>query len=95
MKRLLLIAVIGIALAGIAGLTGCCAQHNCTSDGTTGGLLSHCPVCQGGGGGCGCGLCQPQVQPGTAPVTGAVSYPYYTLHGPRDYLSPAPQSIGP
>ena len=26
---------------------------------------------------------------------GAVSYPYYTLRGPRDYLETHPQSIGP
>jgi hypothetical protein len=26
---------------------------------------------------------------------GTVSYPYYTLRGPRDFLETHPQSIGP
>jgi len=29
------------------------------------------------------------------PLTGAVTYPYYTTRGPRDYLNPLPPSIGP
>lgn len=33
------------------------------------------------------------VNPG--PPMGAVAYPYYTLHGPRDFLARCPRSIGP
>jgi hypothetical protein len=48
-----------------------------------------------------CGKCrlrkeraeQPMVDPG--PAAGAVTYPYYTTRGPRDYLARNPQSIGP
>jgi hypothetical protein len=29
------------------------------------------------------------------PATGAITYPYYTLHGPRDYLARNPQRLGP
>ena len=29
------------------------------------------------------------------PSQGAVTYPYYTTRGPRDYLDPNPPSIGP
>jgi hypothetical protein len=29
------------------------------------------------------------------PPTGAVAYPYYTNHGPRDFLDANPPSIGP
>jgi hypothetical protein len=49
----------------------------------------------------GCRLCkgrrvrseEPMVDPG--PPTGAVTYPYYTTRGPRDFLARNPQSIGP
>lgn len=34
-----------------------------------------------------------QAAPG--PSAGAVSYPYYTNRGPRDFLSPNPRGIGP
>ena len=29
------------------------------------------------------------------PPTGAVTYPYYTTRGPRDFLAQKPESIGP
>jgi hypothetical protein len=29
------------------------------------------------------------------PPTGAITYPYYTVRGPRDFLAKNPQSIGP
>lgn len=29
------------------------------------------------------------------PASGAVTYPYYTTRGPRDFLNPNPPSIGP
>jgi hypothetical protein len=29
------------------------------------------------------------------PPTGAVTYPYYTTRGPRDFLARNPRSIGP
>ncbi len=29
------------------------------------------------------------------PATGAVTYPYYTTRGPRDFLAKNPRSIGP
>lgn len=35
----------------------------------------------------------PQAVPG--PPTGAVTYPYYTTRGPRDFLAKNPKSIGP
>jgi len=28
------------------------------------------------------------------PATGAVTYPYYTVRGPRDFLHPNPPSVG-
>lgn len=49
-----------------------------------------------------CRLCQRlgcrercQEQPAAGPATGAVTYPYYTTRGPRDFLAKNPQSIGP
>lgn len=35
----------------------------------------------------------PETYPG--PAAGAVTYPYYTLRGPRDFLDRNPMSIGP
>jgi hypothetical protein len=29
------------------------------------------------------------------PTTGAVTYPYYTTRGPRDFLAANPRGIGP
>jgi hypothetical protein len=29
------------------------------------------------------------------PPTGEVTYPYYTLHGPRDFLDSNPRGLGP
>ena len=48
----------------------------------------------------GCGLGRSQIgSDGPAftsgPATGAVTYPYYTTHGPRDFLMSNPRSIGP
>ena len=35
----------------------------------------------------------PRVDP--IPPSGVVTYPYYTTHGPRDFLARNPRSIGP
>jgi hypothetical protein len=32
---------------------------------------------------------------GQGPMQGAVTYPYYTTRGPRDFFHPNPPSIGP
>jgi hypothetical protein len=32
---------------------------------------------------------------GGGPLTGQVTYPYYTIRGPRDFLDPNPRGIGP
>ena len=39
------------------------------------------------------GRCRPAIRPG--PPTGAVTYPYYTLRAPRDFLARSPRTIGP
>lgn len=66
----------------LALLAGCC--NNC------------CNGNQGSAGGIRCrqvpDQCQQAQQPGPG---GAVSYPYYTTRGPRDFLETHPQSIGP
>jgi hypothetical protein len=66
-----------------------------------------CPVCGGRGcdGGCptcierGClrGGCSGPVVEGftPGPSSAAVTYPYYTTRGPRDFLAENPPSIGP
>ncbi len=62
-----------------------------------------CDCCNPSGNACGChlrpGLCcdrqGPQDGQQQAGNGGVVSWPYYTLRGPRDFLEANPQSIGP
>jgi hypothetical protein len=81
MKRAL---VTLLAVGLIAGIVGCCnAPVNGaaqTCDPRTGCL------------GLGAGGADSFV-PG--PPTGAITYPYYTLRGPRDFLASDPRTIGP
>lgn len=42
-----------------------------------------------------CGRRGPSAGPYADPPTGAVTYPYYTLRGPRDFLDRNPPSVGP
>jgi len=44
-------------------------------------------------GGAGCRL--PRRMAVQGPPTGAITYPYYTNRGPRDFLAQNPRSIGP
>ena len=86
------------------------APENCASCGPGGvGGQAFCQACGGRGcascghascnacGGRGCASCGGRraeaFTPG--PPTGAITYPYYTLRGPRDFLARNPQSIGP
>jgi hypothetical protein len=128
MKRALLLLV---AIAMVAGLTGCIRQHGRRPWATIGGSCAQAPEncqscddpsgepCDGaqevcvdpvrgrrGDGpgffkpGCHCkGPCRcPRGDEAAAPAgpaTGAVTYPYYTTRGPRDFLAKNPPSIGP
>ena len=104
MKRTLSV-LSGIVLAAVAG---CCWDHPDYSNGNgpirtflgigqgtvqqapeTG---ADCPVCHRGS------LCQRGQEGGdqeAGPETAGVAYPYYTLHGPRDYFDRNPNSLGP
>ena len=80
---------------GCAEEVGCdsCSQPSCDSCASpNAGLAGLVNVC-GGCGGMGCGLCRRAIAPG--PQMGAVTYPYYTTRGPRDFLARNPMSIGP
>jgi hypothetical protein len=39
--------------------------------------------------------CEEQAADAAGPATGAITYPYYTTRGPRDFLAKNPPSIGP
>ena len=52
--------------------------------------MSGCKCCNPCGGGGGAMAAGP-----SGPPTGAVTYPYYTNRGPRDFLADDPPSIGP
>lgn len=88
-----------------ACMGGSCVQapENCQScnepcdNGGDPGRVLRCHGC----GGLGCKLCchgraveAPEAAP-SGPPTGAVTYPYYTTRGPRDFLAKNPPSIGP
>ncbi len=67
----------------LALLAGCACNNNCCNN-----------SCPGNAAGVRCHQ-QPCEQPQQAGPGGAVSYPYYTTRGPRDFLETHPQSIGP
>jgi hypothetical protein len=61
-------------------------------------VCAACPACHGHG----CRLCCHRGRDGDGggvgapgPATGAVTYPYYTLRGPRDFLARSPRPLGP
>jgi hypothetical protein len=66
----------------LAGLSGCAEDQLCRQ----GGVAPACG-CQGG--------CHGPAPATPGPPTAEVTYPYYTLHGPRDFLDSNPRSIGP
>jgi hypothetical protein len=95
MKRALFTLV---AIFLIAVTMGCCHDRMyCGS--CMHGSCAKCPdTCQSCDSGChrGCGRRRPDpdaFMPG--PPTGAITYPYYTVRGPRDFLASDPRSIGP
>ena len=84
MRHALLLLAAAVLMAAMAGCH-CChpACDNCQK--------APCP-CQNGGGGQAGGA-----DNGAAGAAGAatVTYPYYTVRGPRDFLATNPSSIGP
>lgn len=108
MKRALLLL---LAVVVVAGLTGCIARHGRRPWACMGGSCAQAPEnCASCDVSCeptcepSCESCRrmrrvrevvvaPEAPPG--PPTGAVTYPYYTTRGPRDFLAKNPPSIGP
>ncbi len=78
-----------LAALVLAGLSGCAGPHVCS-------MQPSCPDQQQSAGG-GCGGCRDNCPtPATpGPPTAEVTYPYYTLHGPRDFLDANPRGLGP
>jgi hypothetical protein len=94
MKHALFMLLIAVFLTGLTA----CAKH-----GMVVGTCRNCPEtcrpvapCADGcpHGGCR-GYGRASAGPDSVPPSGAVTYPYYTLHGPRDFLSSNPRPIGP
>lgn len=98
MKRTLFLL---LAVSMVAVLTGCCGNCACrgaNGGGMTGLIRGSCvngpDVCQRCGPGSRGGRGSNEVfDPG--PPTGAVTYPYYTVRGPRDFLAQDPRPTGP
>ncbi len=96
----------GRALTGL--MPGSCqgAPENCAAcgNGCNGGCAAGAaedPSCPNDPARCGCLFHRHAREAAAAaantpgPPTGAVTYPYYTNRGPRDFLARNPQSIGP
>ena len=67
---------------------GTCGGAGCGSCYEPGGVMCGGMGCLSGGRGS-----QEAYTPG--PPSGAITYPYYTVRGPRDFLAEIPPSIGP
>jgi hypothetical protein len=84
----------------VLSMVGCCSPHGCFAPaaGTEG---CHCGMAQGPIRRSLRGLhtalathCHPQPVEAGGPPVGTVTYPYYTVRGPRDFLADNPPSIG-
>jgi hypothetical protein len=73
-----------LAALVLAGLSGCAEDQACRQAAM---------AQQGCAAGCGRRGDGPPATPG--PPTGEVTYPYYTLRGPRDFLDSNPRGLGP
>jgi hypothetical protein len=90
-----------VLLATLLGLSAGCARLRGMTPGWFAGTCRNCPedcaacepACPGGGCGLLGGRGQEAFTPG--PPTGTVTYPYYTVRGPRDFLAEDPRGIGP
>ncbi len=87
----------------------CASCDSCGEAGCQAGSEGDCDTC--GHGGCetsryanaglgglmGCGSCGHGCAQAYAPgpPTAAITYPYYTVRGPRDFLAQSPRSVGP
>ena len=95
MKRALLVLLV---VAVVAGLTGCVQDQMCCRTNPS----DPCNVFANNGGiydGLGYnpyGPAMQQQQPiNPGPPTGAITYPYYTTRGPRDFLAQDIRPLGP
>ncbi len=95
MRKIVLVLGVLTILSGISG----CLRHQVVCDDPsiqTVGRMARCghPF---GRGGLACrdrGRGTPELQPQQPPMA-AITYPYYTLRGPRDFLERTPTPIGP
>jgi hypothetical protein len=100
MKRALLVLLL---VAVVAGLTGCVQDQMCCPGAASG----PCNVLANNGGiydGLGYDPCHPAMRAASlasqefinpGPPTGAITYPYYTTRGPRDFLAQDLRPLGP
>jgi hypothetical protein len=106
MKRTIFALLTTALLIGISGCTGThgrgnsglcrgsCqdAPENCASCEDDCDDPGECRRCRGQG----CEACRGgRHAVADGPATGAVTYPYYTLRGPRDFLARNPRDVGP
>ena len=88
-------AVLAFALVGLlVGASGCGLMsrlHRGPLVGSCRTAPENCATCRDQG----CGQCRGPAYTASGPASGAVTYPYYTTRGPRDFLARDPGTIGP
>lgn len=92
-----------VVLAGgmVAVLSGCCAHRGCGPCGGCGLFGGICkPSCESSdvcssSGPLQDALARRHAVVDAGPPSAAITYPYYTTRGPRDFLASNPRSIGP
>lgn len=111
MRKFALVLAAAVMMAGAAGCAVHRPKSHCGVDGCGSGCNGACNgACDGDcddghvnckpalfhGSQCRYGECGPN-DPGdpAGPPTGAVTYPYYTTRGPRDFLANNPPGVGP
>jgi len=89
LAAVLLVSASGCLHHEVNQPNGPCGDGQC--QGLLGGLFAQAGHGEHTGAGCRHQVADPG-PPG--PPTGAYAYPYYTLHGPRDFLASDPPSLG-
>ena len=88
---ILLFSTSGCLNQQVGRPNGACSDGQCR--GLLGGLLDDGKTCGPHEDARGCRQRVPEAGP-AGPPTAAYAYPYYTLHGPRDFLLSNPPSLG-
>ena len=91
MKR----AIFLLAASLLTGFAGGCHHNLCDDNCNNCGSSDSCGCGRGGAGGRHYSGPNTEEYTDSGPPSAAVTYPYYTTRGPRDFLARNPRGIGP